>query len=50
MAIEFNGSKKNRELEALDLLLKGKSDEYKGRVLDVATCNTKSLRLQSSLF
>ena len=34
MAIEFNGSKKNRELEALDLLLKGKSDEYKGRVLE----------------
>jgi vacuolar-type H+-ATPase subunit I/STV1 len=33
MAVEFNGSKKNRELEALDLLLKGKSDEYKGRVL-----------------
>ncbi len=33
MAIEFNGSKKNREMEALDLLLKGKSDEYKGRVL-----------------
>ena len=34
MAIEFNGSKKDRELEALDLLLKGKSDEYKGRVYD----------------
>ena len=34
MTIEFNGSKKNRELEALDLLLKGKSDEYKGRVYD----------------
>lgn len=34
MAIEFNGSKKNREMEALDLLLKGKSDEYKGRVLE----------------
>jgi vacuolar-type H+-ATPase subunit I/STV1 len=34
MAIEFNGSKKNREMEALDLLLKGKSDEYKGRVYD----------------
>jgi hypothetical protein len=33
MALEFNGSNKNRELEALDLLLKGKSDEYKGRVL-----------------
>ncbi len=33
MAIEFNGSKKDREMEALDLLLKGKSDEYKGRVL-----------------
>jgi hypothetical protein len=33
MAIEFNGSKKDKELEALDLLLKGKSDEYKGRVL-----------------
>ena len=34
MAVEFNGSKKNRELEALDLLLKGKSDEYKGRILE----------------
>jgi vacuolar-type H+-ATPase subunit I/STV1 len=34
MAIEFNGSKKDREMEALDLLLKGKSDEYKGRVLE----------------
>ncbi len=33
MAIEFNGSKKDKELEALDLLLKGKSDEYKGRIL-----------------
>ena len=33
MAIEFNGSRKDKELEALDLLLKGKSDEYKGRVL-----------------
>jgi vacuolar-type H+-ATPase subunit I/STV1 len=33
MAVEFNGSKKDREMEALDLLLKGKSDEYKGRVL-----------------
>ena len=33
MALEFNGSKNARELEALDLLLKGKSDEYKGRVL-----------------
>jgi vacuolar-type H+-ATPase subunit I/STV1 len=33
MTVEFNGSKKHRELEALDLLLKGKSDEYKGRVL-----------------
>ncbi len=34
MAIEFNGSKKDREMEALDLLLKGKSDDYKGRVLE----------------
>ena len=34
MATEFNSSKRNRELEALDLLLKGKSDEYKGRVLE----------------
>jgi hypothetical protein len=33
MAIEFNGSRKDKELEALDILLKGKSDEYKGRVL-----------------
>lgn len=34
MAIEFNGSKKDREMEALDLLLKGKPDDYKGRVYD----------------
>jgi hypothetical protein len=33
MALEFNGSRTVRELEALDVLLKGKSDEYKGRVL-----------------
>jgi hypothetical protein len=33
VALEFNGSKNARELEALDVLLKGKSDEYKGRVL-----------------
>ena len=34
MAIEFNGSKKDREMEALDVLFKGKSDEYKGRIYD----------------
>jgi hypothetical protein len=33
VALEFNGSKNAKELEALDVLLKGKSDEYKGRVL-----------------
>jgi hypothetical protein len=34
VALEFNGSNNpNKELEALDVLLKGKSDEYKGRVL-----------------
>lgn len=33
MALEFNGAKNAKELEALDVLLKGKSDEYKGRVL-----------------
>jgi hypothetical protein len=34
MAVQFNGSPKNPELEALDLLLKDKSNEYKGRVLE----------------
>jgi hypothetical protein len=34
VALEFNESNNpNKELEALDVLLKGKSDEYKGRVL-----------------
>lgn len=34
MAMQFNGKKLDREQEALDILLKGKSDDYKGRVLE----------------
>lgn len=34
MAVDLNGSKKDREMEALDLLLIGKSADYKGRVLE----------------
>ena len=34
MAVNLNGSKKDREMEALDLLLIGKSADYKGRVLE----------------
>jgi hypothetical protein len=33
MAIDFNGSSKNAELEYIDILLEGKSNEFKGRVL-----------------
>jgi hypothetical protein len=33
MAIDFNGSSKNAELEYIDVLLEGKSNEFKGRVL-----------------
>ena len=34
MATQFNSKKPDREQEALDILLKGKSDEYKGRILE----------------
>ena len=34
MAIEFNDFDKDREMEALDILFKGKPDDYKGRVYD----------------
>jgi hypothetical protein len=33
MAVNFNGSSKNAELEYIDILLEGKSNEFKGRVL-----------------
>lgn len=32
--VEFNSSKKDKELQALDLLLKDKSNAYKGRILE----------------
>ena len=34
MAVNLNGSKKDREMEALDVLLVGKTDDYKGRILE----------------
>jgi hypothetical protein len=34
MTVNLNSSKQDREMEALDILLKGKSDDYKGRVLE----------------
>ena len=34
MASQFNSKKPDREQEALDILLKGKSNEYKGRTLE----------------
>jgi AraC-like DNA-binding protein len=34
MAVNLNGLKKDREMEALDVLLVGKSDDYKGRILE----------------
>ena len=34
MATQFNSKKPDKEQEALDILLKGKSDEYKGRILE----------------
>jgi hypothetical protein len=33
MAIDFNGSSKNAEMEYIDILLEGKSNDFKGRVL-----------------
>jgi DNA repair exonuclease SbcCD ATPase subunit len=33
MKIDFNGSSKNVEMEYIDILLEGKSNEFKGRVL-----------------
>jgi hypothetical protein len=33
MAVNFNGSSKNAEMEYIDILLEGKSNEFKGRVL-----------------
>jgi hypothetical protein len=33
MAVDFNGSSKNAEMEYIDVLLEGKSNEFKGRVL-----------------
>ena len=33
MAVNFNGSGKNAEMEYIDILLEGKSNEFKGRVL-----------------
>lgn len=33
MAVNLNGSSKNAELEYIDILLEGKSNEFKGRVL-----------------
>jgi hypothetical protein len=42
MAVQFNGSQKNPELEALDVLLKGKSDEYKPE-FDEASLISKQL-------
>jgi hypothetical protein len=33
MKIDFNGSSKNAEMEYIDILLEGKSNEFKGRVL-----------------
>jgi hypothetical protein len=32
--VEFNSSKKDKDIAALDILLKGKSDAYKGRILE----------------
>jgi hypothetical protein len=32
--VEFNSSKKDKDLQALDVLLQGKSDAYKGRILE----------------
>lgn len=34
MPMQFNGKKQDKEQEALDILLKGKPDDYKGRVLE----------------
>ena len=34
MATQFNSKKPDKEQEALDILLKEKSDEYKGRILE----------------
>jgi flagellar biosynthesis chaperone FliJ len=34
MPMQFNGKKLDKEQEALDILLKGKPDDYKGRVLE----------------
>ena len=33
MKLDFNGSSKNAEMEYIDILLEGKSNEFKGRVL-----------------
>ena len=33
MAVNLNGSSKNAEMEYIDILLEGKSNEFKGRVL-----------------
>jgi hypothetical protein len=33
MAVNFNGSSKNAEMEYIDVLLEGKSNDFKGRVL-----------------
>jgi hypothetical protein len=33
MAVDFNGSSKSAEMEYIDVLLEGKSNEFKGRVL-----------------
>jgi hypothetical protein len=33
MAVDFNGSSKHAEMEYIDILLEGKSNEFKGRVL-----------------
>ena len=33
MAVDFNGASKNAEMEYLDILLEGKSNDFKGRVL-----------------
>jgi hypothetical protein len=33
MAIDFNGSSKNAQMEYIDVLLEGKSNDFKGRVL-----------------
>jgi hypothetical protein len=34
MTVNLNGSKKDRDMEALDVLLVGKTDDYKGRILE----------------